>query len=296
MKLEYKDLPLGTAVNDLRARTGLPLVLDATRVANPLRKVTCETADLPIWEALEAFCQAASLRELFVNDLEVPKPSGRRRGEFVPPPDPRADSVAIVLMDGTPDRLSGDRSTAVRVLALPPSFPGHKVTLGAGDCTLCLDVTPAAGLKWQEVISVKVSRVIDSSNRAGTGGVEKPSGPVFDPNGNVIFVRPGVTMRFDNNGNPIMPDTIPNPRVVRFRKGRHRDREVAWAARGDCVRRDLPAQSTPRHDLLLERTPANSMRTASEGHASRKELLVAGRGSFGAVRTPSPWVVNARRL
>ena len=56
VKLDYKDIPLGTAVNDLRSRTGLHLVLDGNRVANPLRKVTCVTDEVPVWEAVELFC------------------------------------------------------------------------------------------------------------------------------------------------------------------------------------------------------------------------------------------------
>ena len=165
VKLDYRDIPLGTAINDLRARTGLHLVLDGNRVSNPLRKVTCVTDEVPVWEAVELFCRAAELRELFAAELDVPKSANRRRGEFVPPPDPRADSVAVVLMDGKPERLPGERSTAVRVMALPPTFPGHKVSLGSGEYSFCLDVTPAPGLNWQEVVGIKVSRVVDSSGR-----------------------------------------------------------------------------------------------------------------------------------
>src|SRR5262245_11822396 len=117
VKLEYKNIPLGTAVNDLKARTGLNLSLDPNRVANPLRQVTCETAELPVWEALEAFCVAAGLRESFLLDLDQPKQPGPRRGYTPPPPPPNADAVAVVLIDGKPDRLPGDRSTAVRVIA-----------------------------------------------------------------------------------------------------------------------------------------------------------------------------------
>src|SRR5262245_19607112 len=217
VKLDYKDIPLGTAVNDLKARTGLPIVLDAARVANPLRKVTCETGEVPVWEALEAFCAAANLRELFVVDLDVPKPARPMpRGGFTPPPPPpNADSVALVLMDGRPDRLPGDRATAVRVVALPPKFPGHKVTLGTGELALCLDVTPAPGINWIETVGAKVTRVVDSAGRVGAGGSEKIIPPAIDPTGNVMFAGPGLVLRFDpQTGNPILPDAMPNPRVV----------------------------------------------------------------------------------
>jgi hypothetical protein len=214
VKLEYKNIPLGTAVNDLKARTGLNISLDPNRVANPLRQVTCETAELPVWEALEAFCVAAGLRETFQQDLDLPRPTGPRRGYVPPPPTPNADAVAVVLVDGRPDRLPGDRSTAVRVVALPPSFPGHKVTLGTGEVTLCLDVTPAPGLNWQDIAGVKITRLIDGAGRPGGAGTEKNPPQNFDPSGMVVFARPGLAMRFDMNGNPIPPETAANPRVV----------------------------------------------------------------------------------
>lgn len=215
VKLDYRDTPLGAAVNDLKARTGLNLSLDPNRVANPLRKVTCLTAELPAWEALEAFCAAAGLRETFQADHELPKQTTPRRNVYVAPPQPPlADAVPVVLADGKPERLPGDRATAVRVLALPPSFPAHKVTLGTGEVSLALDVTPVPGLGWQDVVGVKVSKLIDSTGRAGGAAAEKATPQFNDPNGMVVFARPGVAMRFDQNGNIIPPDSLPNPRVV----------------------------------------------------------------------------------
>jgi uncharacterized protein YjbJ (UPF0337 family) len=214
--LSYKDVSLGSAFNDLKTRTGLNIVLDPNRISNPLRKITCETKELPVWEALEAFCTAAELREVFVAELETRKPQTPRRGYVPPPLPPNADAVPLVLVDGKPDRIVGERSSAVRVLALPPTFPGHKVTLGTGEVNLCLDVTPAPGLGWQEVSAVKVSRVIDFFGRSGGAGTEKNPVPNFDPNGVIMFARPGVAFRFDSNGNTVLPETQQNPRIVQI--------------------------------------------------------------------------------
>ncbi|MCE9560889.1 MAG: hypothetical protein K8U57_02430 [Planctomycetes bacterium] len=214
ISLDYKDIPLGTAINDLKARTGLNLTLDPNRVANPLRKVTCRSADLPVWEALEAFCVAAGVRESVSMELDVPKQNGPRRGYIPPPQAPNADAVPIVLIDGAPERLSGSRSTAVRVLALPAAFPGHKVTLGTGEVTLALDVAPAPGIGWQEITGMKITKVIDSNGRAGGAGIDKTVLPTQDPTGMVVFARPGVAMRFDMHGNSILPEHLPNPRIV----------------------------------------------------------------------------------
>lgn len=214
--LDYHDTPLGSAVNDLKLKTGLNFTLDPNRVVNPLRKVTCKTAELPVWEAVEAFCAAAGLREDFRADWDVPKTNVNRRGYVPPPQAPNADAIPVVLVEGKHDKVPGDRSTAVRVLVLPPSFPAHKVTLGTGEITLALDVTPAPGLGWQDVVGVRVSKLIDSTGRAGGAGMEKRGGSdqFNDFNGMVVFARPGVAMRFDTNGNIIPPDTLANPRVV----------------------------------------------------------------------------------
>ena len=223
--LNYKDTPLGTAVNDLKARTGLNLTFDHTRVADPLRTVTCATGEVTTWEALDAFCAAAGLKEAFLQDLEVPKVQVVGRRAYTPPPSvPGPDAVPIVLIDGKAARLPGDRRTAVRVLALPPSFPGHRVTLGTGDTTLCFDVTPAAGLNWQDVTAVKITKLIDDAGRFGGAGTAKPAAGGSDEVEVVAFGGPGAMrfggwggggMRFDpRTGAPIYPDTVANPRVV----------------------------------------------------------------------------------
>jgi hypothetical protein len=302
VKLSYRDMPLGTAINDLRARTGLPILLDGNRVADPLRKVTCITDEVPVWEAIELFCRAANLREVFSEELDVPKSAARRRGEFVPPPDPRADSVAIVLVDGKPELLPGARSTAVRVLALPPTFPGHKVSLGSGDYTFCLDVAPAAGLNWQEVVGVKVSRLVDSSGRSGAGGVEKsaPTGVDHGHGGMVVFARPGIMMRFDANGNPIMPDSIPNPRIVRV------PLKVATPTARSLKRLEgvvYGEMILVNQHLVTIADPAKNTGRAIDGPDDLKvtvlEVREAPRGGQGLVRVqfeyPSPWVAMARK-
>ncbi|MDB5311768.1 MAG: hypothetical protein JWO38_5970 [Gemmataceae bacterium] len=215
VRLAYKDVPLGTAVNDLRARTGLNLTLDPANVADPLRLVTCETGDLPAWEAVAAFCRAAGLKEVFVAELEVPKTEPRRnRGYYTPPPPaPPADAVPVTLADGKYVSLPGTRATAVRVLALPASFPAHRVILGTGEVTLHFDVAPAPGLNWQDVNGVRVTKAIDDAGRFGGGGALKELPPPADPFDGAVLVNRRMALRFEYDG-PVAPTAYPNPRVV----------------------------------------------------------------------------------
>ena len=205
-------------------------------------------------------------------------------------------------MDGKPEMLPGARSTAVRVMALPPTFPGHKVSLGSGDYTFCLDIAPAPGLNWQEMVGVKVSRLVDSSGRSGSGGVEKPAPTGVDNShgGMVVFARPGVVMRFDPNGNPIMPDTIPNPRIVPV------PLKVATPTARSLKRLEgvvYGEMNLLNQHLVTIADPAKNTGRAIEGPDDLKvkvlEVREALRGGQGLVRVqfeyPSPWVMMARK-
>ena len=112
---------------------------------------------------------------------------GRRVAYSIPgqTPAPTAGQVPVVLADGKAASLSGDRSSAVRVLALPAAFAGNRVVRGSGQVVLNLDVTPLPGVKWDDVATVRVLRAEDETGRpvtashrpetrsAGLGGYEE---------------------------------------------------------------------------------------------------------------------------
>lgn len=309
LALDYKDVPLGTAFNDLKARTGLNITLDPNRIANPLRKVTCVTGAVPLWEALEQFCAAAGLREDVRAELDVPKVQVPNRRAYTPPPQiPTPDAVPIVLIDGKARSLPGDRRTAVRVQVLPASFPGHRVTLGTGETTLCFDVTPAPGLNWVDVSAVKIARLTDDAGRPGGSGTAKSveGGNVDFDGGVVVFAGPGGFggfgggMRFDpRTGAPIYPDTVPNPRVIAvpLKLGTPTARSIKrleGTVLGEIV---LPNQT-----LLTVTDPVKRSGSTFDG-AGQLRLTVTGvtEGKTGGtsvqlvLQFPSPWSVSARR-
>lgn len=218
VRLNYRNVPLTAAIDDLKAQTGINLTLDPHKVAEPLRPITCETGALPPWEAVAAFCRAAGLQEVFLAELPVPQPDRPLRGHrtyFVPPPPPpTAEAVPIVLTDGKYEPLPGNRSTAVRVLVLPASFPGNRGVLHTHEVTLNLDITPLPGLTWQDGVEVRVSRLVDSAGRPGGGAI-----PTEHVTGVVLFDRPVVAINgqmaiWRELGEPAGPTTYSNPRVV----------------------------------------------------------------------------------
>lgn len=217
IRLNYHKVPLGTAVNDLKARTGINLFLDPTRVADPLRTVTCETGDLPPWEAVAAFCEAAGLKEVFDAEVPVPKQERSRRNHYQPPPPPpKAEAVPVTLADGSGKLLPGSRNTAVRVVALPANFSKHRVYLGGGDILFHFDVAPMPGFNWQSVAGVRVTKVIDDANRIGSGGSSREPdgfmGGAFEVFGGGAIFLGGFGGDIDYGGP--RPTAYPNPRIV----------------------------------------------------------------------------------
>jgi hypothetical protein len=311
LALNYTDVPIGTAVNDLKNRTGLNIIFDHTRVADPLRKVTCVTGELSPWEALDAFCAAAGLKEDFRIELDVPKVQVTGRRAYNPPPQvPAPDAVPIVLIDGKGPLPVGDRRTAVRVVALPPSFPGHRYTLGTGEMTLCFDVAPVPGLNWQDVTGVRITKLIDDAGRAGGAAAprrhEIPND--FAEGGGVVvfggmggqWAGPGFGGRFDpRTGAPIYPDTVPNPRIVPV------PLKLATPTARSIKRLEgavLGEITLPNQTLLTINDPSKNTGTAFDGPGQVRltiESVTDAKGGGTSLQLllqyPSPWSVSARR-
>ena len=309
VKLNYRDQPLGNAVNDLKTRTGLNVVLDTAKVADPFRKITCETGDLTAWEAVDAFCAAAGLREAFLAELEVPKPEkpngGGRRSYYTPPPPPPAqDAVPVTLVDGKAAPLPGTRTTAVRILALPASFPGNRVRLGTGETTIVFDVAPAPGLNWQEVTSIRITKLVDSDGRLGAGGTPWDEAPAFNPysdfGGMVAWGGPGqVVMRWDFEGNPILPASYPNPRAVTMPIKLATPTAKSLKLLEGVVICEVMDLNQP---LVTIDDPAKAVGSTVEAPGGAKLSIVTlqpkdGGGTLFSVRSesPSPWALQRMR-
>lgn len=310
VRLEYRAVPLGQAVTDLRARTGLPVTIDPARVADPLRPVTCVTPEVPVWEAVEALAAAAGLVEEFRPELDVPKVQISGRRAFAPAPSvPAPDAVPVVLVDGTRRPVPGARGTAVRVSVPPPSFAGHRATPGTGDVTLCLDVAPVPGLNWQDVVAVKVTKLVDDHGRFGGGGAppafDAPPGPFEDfgivaPAGGIVALRPGLGVRWDpRTGAALYPDTVPNPRTVAVPL-----KVPTPTAR--ALRRlegKLFGEVTLTNQTLVTvPDPAKRVGTAFDGPGGVRVSVQGATVTPGGdaqyqvrLEYPSPWVASARR-
>ncbi|QDU23898.1 hypothetical protein [Urbifossiella limnaea] len=209
VRLSLHNTPLRDAVGKLRDVTGVEVQLAG--VADVTRPVTCDTGAVPPWEAVAAFARAAGLREAIDAEVGIPAPppQARNRSYYTPPPPLGPSDVPVRFVDGSAE-LPAVRAGAVRVTALPPSFPGGRID---GQRTLHLDVTPLPGVKWEGTTGVRLTRVVDDTGRAGARGHDAapPPLPVFafePPAAGRVLIAPLPPVEIQP------PATRPNPRVV----------------------------------------------------------------------------------
>jgi hypothetical protein len=197
----------------------------------------------------------------------------------------------------------------VRVLALPRSFPGHRVTLGTGETTLCFDITPTPGLNWEDVTAVKITKLIDDAGRFGVAGTTKSQSDLSE-NENVVFMGGGrgrvvfgglggAGMRFDSRtGGLLSPDTWANPRVIPV------PLKLATPTARTLKRLEgtvIGEITLTNQTLITVNEPAKHIGTAFDGPVDIRFTVVSmTEGSNGTavqllLEFPSPWVVGARR-
>jgi hypothetical protein len=175
--LVYTDTPVTQAVQDLARKTGFQIQIegDQTKLAN--RKITLDTGEIPFWQAVDQFCQKAGLVERgssVVPENTSPDVNGRRMGMamrfkmqegYYGGPRPE---VPLVFLDGKPLAVPTYCTGAVRVRVLPRTTPtanapqnGAPVNDNEGGRLLTIEVSPEPKMGWQNVLSVRIERVLD---------------------------------------------------------------------------------------------------------------------------------------
>jgi hypothetical protein len=174
--LVYTDTPVTQAVQDLARQTGFQIQIegDQTKLAN--RKIMLDTGEVTFWQAIDQLCQKAGLVERGSTDIpESTNPQsglpamGRRLvlWDGYGGPRPRVE-VPIVLLDGKPLAMPTYNGGAVRVRVLPRATPtanapqnGTPVNDNEGGRLLTIEVSPEPKMGWQNVLSVRIEKVLD---------------------------------------------------------------------------------------------------------------------------------------
>jgi hypothetical protein len=168
LSLKFDKVPLQQAVTQLSQKTGLRFQLDMPKGPHLQTAVTLDTGDVPYWQAIQAFYEAANLME---NDLpsngtsRFEEQNGRRRIYSSRLVDAGAGLGVIRLTDGK-GTLPAELSKAIRVRALPTAFAQNKYDAQTGEVTFHLDVDCAPGLDMRELIGVEVRRAVAEDRRA----------------------------------------------------------------------------------------------------------------------------------
>lgn len=217
---DYSEVPLVEALADLGRRAGVKLRL-TDDFPDPRRPVTAHLSARPAWEAVEAFRAAAGLGEQ--SPTPAPDPSrivsnwaGGPVAVQPTPARPAAEWDAIAFGPAPTPSGAADRSGVLRVRALPPGDPAHKIDRDAGTVTLALDVAFPIRMGAVDDIRVVLTRATDSRGRPVPQAFPPaPDAEGDDDDGVLRVLRVGNAGGWNGNfrfAGAVDGSTRPNPR------------------------------------------------------------------------------------
>jgi hypothetical protein len=203
VRLVYRDVLVREALEDVQRKTGAQFQLHDpdNRVAE--RRLTLDTGDTTVWEALDQFCRKAGLIETEAAEQSPEAIYGSRRVPFMPPgggvglpPAVRAQQIQVARMQmqlqlqvqmgnpapgyrtapegpsgpvtlttGKPHALPTHYAGSVRIRALPPDGPAAAVPRRSSELAVVLEAAAEARLPWHGAVSVHVERAVDDAGQ-----------------------------------------------------------------------------------------------------------------------------------
>jgi len=168
LHLKLDKVPLQMAISTVATRSGLRFHLEPNKDTNPQRPITLDTGEVPFWQAIQAFYDAAGLIE---NDAppvaSTPSPEGKRiRGDF---------NSARILRNGQAEnriRLTSAKGTlpsvvseSMRIRTVSPAYALNKYDPATGEITFHLDVDAAKGVEVREILGIEVRKTLAADRR-----------------------------------------------------------------------------------------------------------------------------------
>ncbi len=173
LRLVYQNMPVREAVADFARKTGFLVQLEGDRAKLTEKRVTLDTGETTLWEAVAAFCQKAGLTESGARtglSLEDRFRSDPRDSRIMTLGDLSSDDAAgqerrLVLRHAPASALPTFQSGALRIRALPPdtSLPGP--SKAEGETLFGLDVRLEPRLQLQSVLAVRIDRAVDDKDQ-----------------------------------------------------------------------------------------------------------------------------------
>jgi hypothetical protein len=178
VRLVYSDTPVAQAVADIAKKTGFTIQIEGDQSKLGGRKITIDTGEVPFWQAVDQFCLKAGLVErgsTAISDNTNPEVDEMRMqrmrmrmwaieqqgGGMGPRPE-----LPLVFLDGQPKAIPTCYAGALRVRVLPRATAttpqnGTPVNRPDGETLLTIEVTPEPKMGWQNVLNVRVEKMID---------------------------------------------------------------------------------------------------------------------------------------
>jgi hypothetical protein len=185
--LVYHDTPVTEAVADLGRRTGLPLKIVGDPAALARRRLTLDTGDSTLWDALDQFCRKAGLAERgldpagFQDERYEYTGGGRRIVAFDRTTWGSAARASgpLLLADGPWQEVPTCRAGAVRIRALSRDAKAE------GEKELVLEIILEPPLQWQSTLAVRADRGVGAGGqvpkqRVAPGGLGALAGSMAE--------------------------------------------------------------------------------------------------------------------
>jgi hypothetical protein len=152
VRLSYKEVPVLDALDDFAVKAGVVINIEGDRDVLHDRRLSLETGEVTLWEAVDQLCVKAGLRE-----CRPPGPMLRPR---------------IELQDARPHRLPTSYIGSLRLRAVPPPsergkeiterYPPIETPTTVG---FLLEVTPEPYLSWQGVVALRITKALDEHDQ-----------------------------------------------------------------------------------------------------------------------------------
>jgi hypothetical protein len=176
LRLVYRDTPVRVAAADLARKTGFLIQLEGGRTKLAERRLTLDTGDATLWEALAEFCHQAGLAEGGFRpgaSLEDRYRSDLRESRVITLGDVSGEGAdrqerQLFLKDGSAQALPTYQAGALRIRALPPDTPLAGPSKAEGETLFGLEVRLEPRLLLQSVLALRIDRAVDDRGQTLT--------------------------------------------------------------------------------------------------------------------------------
>jgi hypothetical protein len=164
LALKFDRVPLDRAIVEFAGKTGLFPSHEAGAGRDRKRLVTLDTGEVPFWQAVHAFYEAAGLTEADAPAQPVTSELVARTGRMTMTVTGPASAPRVWLVDGRPSS-PAVLDKALRVRVLPAAHARNRFDAERGEVTFHLDVDHAPALTLQEVLGVEVRRAMTADRQ-----------------------------------------------------------------------------------------------------------------------------------